>query len=82
VQRVVYISSPRHAHTITHPNDDTAMAEVHIIGNILGASAFPQPELTCKWALVTSEDWRVVEGDVSGQTQVDVPLVCLSEVPL
>ncbi|KAJ3295002.1 B9 domain-containing protein 2 [Borealophlyctis nickersoniae] len=49
------------------------MAEVHVIGTLLGASGFPRPELCCKWALVAGDGWKVLEGDVEGRTQVDLP---------
>ncbi len=60
------------------------MAEVHIIGSIRGASGFPHPELTCKWAVLAGTEWQVVEGEGSGQTQVDLPLVrgCSRACPL
>ncbi|KAJ3073505.1 B9 domain-containing protein 2 [Podochytrium sp. JEL0797] len=49
------------------------MAEVFCIGSILGASGFPQPELCAKFNFVVGEGWDLVEGEESGQTQVDVP---------
>ncbi|XP_045600341.1 B9 domain-containing protein 2 isoform X2 [Procambarus clarkii] len=47
------------------------MAEVHIIGQITGASGFPKASLFCKWILQLGGGWRVVEGLVEGQTQAD-----------
>jgi B9 domain-containing protein 2 len=49
------------------------MAELHIVGTLQGASQFPHPELTCKWAIIAGEDWKLLEGEDSGQTQVDIP---------
>ncbi len=51
------------------------MAEVHIVGTLLGASQFSNSELSCKFQLVTGDHWHVLEGDTAGQTQVDVPQV-------
>lgn len=51
------------------------MAEVHIIGSLVGATEFPKPELCCNWTMIAGDDWTVVEGDISGQTQVDIPAV-------
>ncbi|KAJ3321936.1 B9 domain-containing protein 2 [Blyttiomyces sp. JEL0837] len=49
------------------------MAEVHVIGTILGASGFPKSELCTKWTFVAGDEWNLVEGDEAGQTQVDLP---------
>ena len=51
------------------------MAELHIIGTLQGASGFPRSELCCKWAIVAGDDWKVIEGDTEGRTQVDLPSV-------
>jgi B9 domain-containing protein 2 len=51
------------------------MAEVFIIGTILGASGFPRSSLCAKWGFTTGETWTLVEGDEAGQTQVDLPEV-------
>ncbi|KAG7163571.1 B9 domain-containing protein 2-like [Homarus americanus] len=47
------------------------MAEVHIIGQVTGASGFPKASLFCKWILQFGGGWKVVEGLVEGQTQAD-----------
>ncbi|XP_056395043.1 B9 domain-containing protein 2 isoform X2 [Hyla sarda] len=49
------------------------MAEVHIIGQIVGASSFPQHSLFCKWGVHTGGAWKLLSGTVEGQTQVDNP---------
>lgn len=49
------------------------MAEVHIVGTLQGAAQFPNSELCCKWAIVAGDDWKILEGEDCGQTQVDVP---------
>ncbi|KAI8848595.1 B9 domain-containing protein 2-like protein [Chytridium lagenaria] len=49
------------------------MAEVHIIGTILGASGFPHSSLCAKWSILAGEGWSLVEGEAGGQTQVDLP---------
>ncbi|KAF7282512.1 hypothetical protein GWI33_002577 [Rhynchophorus ferrugineus] len=46
------------------------MAEVHIIGQIIGAREFPKQEVFCKWHLQIGNNWRVIEGKKEGQTQV------------
>ena len=53
----------------------TNMAEVHIIGNISGGSDFPSANLFCKWNLKIGSAWKVLEGVIDGQTQVDHPKV-------
>jgi B9 domain-containing protein 2 len=49
------------------------MAEVHMIGQIVGASGFPEHSLFCKWGIHTGGAWRVLAGLREGQTQVDNP---------
>ncbi|KAF5898024.1 B9 domain-containing protein 2, partial [Clarias magur] len=49
------------------------MAELHIIGQITGASGFPENSLFCKWGVHTGGAWRLLSGLKEGQTQVDVP---------
>ena len=51
------------------------MAEVHIIGELVGASGFPSGNLCCKWGLTLGSAWKVLEGLQEGQTQVDHPQV-------
>uniref|UniRef100_A0A1I8I2H3 B9 domain-containing protein 2 n=1 Tax=Macrostomum lignano TaxID=282301 RepID=A0A1I8I2H3_9PLAT len=50
-----------------------SMAEVHVIGQIVGASEFPENDLFCKWEAHFGPAWKRLEGEVSGQTQVDCP---------
>ncbi|XP_035222690.1 B9 domain-containing protein 2-like [Stegodyphus dumicola] len=50
------------------------MCEVHIIGQITGASEFKQNKLFCKWGIHTGTNWKVIEGFKEGQTQMDNPL--------
>ncbi|XP_032297574.1 B9 domain-containing protein 2 [Coturnix japonica] len=49
------------------------MAEVHVIGQLLGASGFSQRRLFCKWGLHAGNAWKVLGGLREGQTQVDDP---------
>lgn len=49
------------------------MAEVHIIGQILGASGFSSQNLYCKWKIQTGGAWKIIAGAREGQTQVDQP---------
>ncbi|XP_030556133.1 B9 domain-containing protein 2 [Drosophila novamexicana] len=46
------------------------MAEVHIIGQILKAVDFDEPHLYCKWSLQSGNAWRLVQGELQGQTHV------------
>eukprot|EP00736_Rhodelphis_marinus_P002029 Rmarinus@m.24156 len=51
------------------------MAEVHIIGQIVGATGFDHLKgLLCKWEIEAGHGWRLLEGIESGQTQVDFPV--------
>ncbi|PSN38465.1 B9 domain-containing protein 2 [Blattella germanica] len=49
------------------------MAEVHIIGQITGASDFPNQSLFCKWGIHAGGGWKVISGLKEGQTHVDNP---------
>ncbi|TRY76165.1 hypothetical protein TCAL_03518 [Tigriopus californicus] len=49
------------------------MAEVHLIGQIIGASGFPKQGLFCKWNIQTGGAWKLLQGAKEGQTQVDTP---------
>ncbi|KAI0207975.1 B9 domain-containing protein 2 [Lamellibrachia satsuma] len=49
------------------------MAEVHVIGQLVGGSGFPEHSLFCKWGVHTGSAWRVLAGLREGQTQVDLP---------
>ena len=51
------------------------MAEVHLIGELVGGSGFPSGNLFCKWGLAVGSAWKVLEGLQEGQTQVDHPQV-------
>ena len=49
------------------------MAELHVMGQLVGASGFPLPSLFCKWSLLAGSNFRVLQGLSSGQTQCDTP---------
>ena len=51
------------------------MAEVHVIGELVGGSDFPSGNLFCKWSVSHGSGWRVLEGACEGQTQIDHPQV-------
>jgi len=53
------------------------MAELHVIGQIFGASGFSESNLFCKWSVISGDGWRLLEGMHEGQTQVDSPQVLL-----
>ncbi|KAI3387346.1 hypothetical protein SNEBB_003868 [Seison nebaliae] len=50
-----------------------AIPECHLIGQLVGASEFPDQKLFCKYNFVIGNGWRVIQGFDSGQTQVDCP---------
>ncbi|XP_059574715.1 B9 domain-containing protein 2 [Alligator mississippiensis] len=49
------------------------MAELHVIGQIVGASGFPGTSLFCKWGIHAGGAWKLLSGLPEGQTQVDQP---------
>lgn len=49
------------------------MAEVHIIGQVVGASNFNTKDLFCYWKVIVGSKWTFIAGDREGQTQVDLP---------
>ncbi|XP_006771929.1 PREDICTED: B9 domain-containing protein 2 isoform X1 [Myotis davidii] len=52
-----------------------AMAEVHVIGQIVGATGFSESSLFCKWGVHTGAAWKLLSGVREGQTQVDTPQI-------
>lgn len=48
------------------------MAELHVVGQILGAFGFPSQNLFCKWGVVAGRSWELLEGLDNGQTQLDL----------
>mmetsp|Transcript_36972 Transcript_36972/g.82191 ORF Transcript_36972/g.82191 Transcript_36972/m.82191 type:complete len:177 (-) Transcript_36972:450-980(-) len=48
------------------------MAELHIVGQLVGGSGFPSQNLFCKWGIVAGRTWEMLEGLDQGQTQVDL----------
>lgn len=51
------------------------MAELHVIGEVVGASGFPDNRLFCKWGIHAGGAWKVISGIKEGQTQVDIPVI-------
>lgn len=51
------------------------MAEVHVIGQIIGATGFSENSLFCKWGIHTGAAWKLLSGVREGQTQVDTPQI-------
>ncbi|KAK9817261.1 hypothetical protein WJX72_011956 [[Myrmecia] bisecta] len=49
------------------------MAELHVIGSIVGASGFEGQNIFCKWGITAGRSWDLLEGLDKGQTQVDHP---------
>jgi len=55
-----------------------AAAELHLLGQLSGASGFPLSSLFCKFSIESGSNFRVLQGAVEGQTQCDQPNVGLS----
>ena len=51
------------------------MAEVHVLGTLIGASDFSSLNLSCKYSFVVGDNWKCLEGEEWGQTHVDLPKV-------
>ena len=51
------------------------MAELHVVGQIVGASGFPLPSIFCKYAVEAGSNFRMLQGTTAGQTQCDMPPV-------
>jgi len=51
------------------------MAELHLVGQILGGSGFQLDNLFCKWSIETGVNFRLLQGSTDGQTHCDYPNV-------
>ena len=51
------------------------MAELHVVGQVVGASDFPLPSIFVKYSFETGSNFRLLQGQTTGQTQCDQPLV-------
>lgn len=51
------------------------MAELHVTGQIVAAAGFTLPSVFCKYSFETGNNFRLLQGSSSGQTQCDMPLV-------
>ena len=49
------------------------MAELHVIGEIVGGSGFSSRGLFCRWGAVSGRNWDLLEGIDQGQTHIDYP---------
>lgn len=49
------------------------MAELHVIGQLVGATDFGTDGLFCKWGFHAGRAWELLEGLDAGQTQADFP---------
>lgn len=49
------------------------MCELHVIGQIVGATEFEKKYLFCKWGIQAGNNWKIIEGLKEGQTQLDSP---------
>lgn len=47
------------------------MAELHVVGQIVGATGFGNKAVFCKWGCQAGRAWELLEGLDAGQTQVD-----------
>ncbi|GAX75422.1 hypothetical protein CEUSTIGMA_g2866.t1 [Chlamydomonas eustigma] len=46
------------------------MAEMHVLGQLLGGSGFQSNNIFCKWGISTGRTWELLEGLEEGQTQL------------
>lgn len=53
---------------------EVVCAELHVIGQIVGATGFTERQLFCHWSLHTGGGWQVVSGQTHGQTHTDTPV--------
>jgi hypothetical protein len=51
------------------------MAELHIVGQLVGAADFPLPSAFCKFSFEAGSNFRLLQGQTAGQTQCDMPAV-------
>ena len=58
------------------------MAQLHVIGELVGGKDFPSANLFCKFGIVAGPDWRLLEGMDSGQTQVSGWVDCGCQAPI
>lgn len=49
------------------------MAEVHIVGQLVGASDFPLPNVFVKYSFEAGSNFRLLQGHTAGQTHCDMP---------
>ena len=49
------------------------MAELHIMGQLLGVNDVPLPHVFCKYSFEVGSNFRLLQGQTSGQTQCDMP---------
>mmetsp|Transcript_6199 Transcript_6199/g.20339 ORF Transcript_6199/g.20339 Transcript_6199/m.20339 type:complete len:176 (+) Transcript_6199:33-560(+) len=49
------------------------MAELHVVGQVLGGSGFQLDNLFCKWFIETGSNFRLLQGLTGGQTHCDYP---------
>lgn len=60
------------------------MAEVHVIGQLVGGSGFPDNSLFCKWGIQTGELWLIIYAkylftEIDQSLQCFVGLVCIMQ---
>ena len=68
----------RDAERERHPNQGNegskgGMAEVHVLGQIVGASHFQNKNVFCKWGVHAGPNFELLEGFAEGQSQVETP---------
>ncbi|EOD25780.1 hypothetical protein EMIHUDRAFT_205908 [Emiliania huxleyi CCMP1516] len=49
------------------------MAELHVVGQLLGGDGFQRNSLFCKWSIDAGPNFRLLQGHTSGQTHCDHP---------
>ncbi|KAK0400382.1 hypothetical protein QR680_003470 [Steinernema hermaphroditum] len=71
-ERETYRKLAEEAKKNGHFNLKPAMAELHVIGQIQKGSDFPDARLFVRWNMHTGGGWKVVQGEIEGQTQTDL----------
>lgn len=56
--------------SVSNQNINITMAEVHILGELSGATGFEDASLFAKWRFSSGPNWRLLEGFSDGQTHL------------
>ena len=61
--------------SMLHRSKDLAEPELHVLGQIVGATEIDVSNVFCTYELIFGKTWECVGGEVEGQSQVDYPTV-------